>query len=74
MPAAESATFFGFNALAGRFAGIFGLLIWSAVLYFLQDWGALRYRIGVGMLLVLVVASLFACFTIPKRRVGEVTE
>ncbi|MBN1518407.1 MFS transporter [Candidatus Sumerlaeota bacterium] len=67
VPEEQTATFFGFNALTGRFSAIFGLGIWGLVMKIFQDRGPERYSIGLATLAVLAcVALVLACF-IPRK-------
>ena len=67
IPEEEAATFFGFNAWAGRFAAILGLLVWSGILRAFQDTGAFRYRLALGAMLGFVLISLVTVFFIPRK-------
>ncbi len=57
IPEEEAGKYFGFFSLTGKASSIAGPWIWAGALFFFESFGALRYRIGVALLLVLVLAA-----------------
>jgi UMF1 family MFS transporter len=47
--------FFGLYQFAGRFAAVVGPLLWGGTTFILEDWGMVRFRIAILVLLVNVI-------------------
>jgi UMF1 family MFS transporter len=59
VPEEELAEFFGLYAMSGKAAAIFGPLLWGGTLWMAGAWPeALRYRLAVALLAVLLAAGL----------------
>jgi UMF1 family MFS transporter len=51
--------YFGFFNLAGKASSIVGPQLWALTLFVFRDLGPVRFRIGVGVMLALVLAACF---------------
>jgi UMF1 family MFS transporter len=60
IPVEERGRYFGFFNFTGKAASIVGPQLWALALIVFADLGAMRFRIGIGLLLLLVIASAFA--------------
>jgi UMF1 family MFS transporter len=60
--------FFGLYAFSGKAAAIFGPLIWGLVVMCFGSFEALRYRLALGAMLVLILIGLFVLWSVPERR------
>ncbi len=63
-PSEQMGEFFGLYQLAGRFAAVTGPLIWGFTVDALSDFGNLRFRIAVLVLLVNVVLGFLVLMTV----------
>ena len=61
--------FFGLYGLAGRFAAAVGPLVWGLTLWALADWGMVRFRIAILVLLVNVVLGFIVLLGVRERAV-----
>lgn len=71
VPAGESATYFGFNVLAGRFASLTGPLLWGLIVWQLEPMGTLRYRAAVAVLGVFVFIGWLVSRGLPGTIKGK---
>ena len=53
----ERGRYFGFFNFTGKASSIVGPQLWALTLYLLRDSGDLRFRVGVGLMLILVLAA-----------------
>jgi UMF1 family MFS transporter len=63
--------FFGIYQLAGRFAAVIGPLIWGGTTLLLEDWGLVRFRIAILVLLVNVVLGFILLMTVREQQAPE---
>jgi UMF1 family MFS transporter len=56
---------YGVYGMVGRFAAITGPLVWGAVVYALEDTGALAYRAAIGALLVMMLSGAWVLRRVP---------
>jgi UMF1 family MFS transporter len=64
-PRAALGELYGVYGMVGRFAAITGPLVWGAVVYALEDTGALAYRAAIGALLVMLLAGAWVLRRVP---------
>jgi MFS transporter, UMF1 family len=63
--------FFGLYQLAGRFAAVIGPLLWGGTTFILEDWGLVRFRIAILVLLVNVVLGFILLMTVREQQAPE---
>jgi UMF1 family MFS transporter len=63
--------FFGLYQLAGRFAAVIGPLLWGGTTFILEDWGLVRFRIAILVLLVNVVLGFIFLMTVREQQAPE---
>lgn len=56
---------YGIYGMVGRFAAITGPLVWGAIVYALEDTGALAYRVAISALLVMLLAGAWVLRRVP---------
>ncbi|MGA7616006.1 MAG: MFS transporter [Thermoanaerobaculia bacterium] len=54
----ESGRYFGFFNFTGKASSIIGPQLWALVLFLFEGWGGIRFRIAVGVMLLLVIAAI----------------
>ena len=57
IPKEESGSYFGLNVFAGRFSAILGPLTWGLIVWVLEPWGIVRYRLAILVLLLFAAVS-----------------
>ncbi len=60
--------YFGLFSLSGRMAAVIGPIIWGAIIYALQSLGAIKYRIAVGAMFLMVTAGTIILLKVPDPR------
>jgi len=60
--------YFGLFSLSGRMAAVIGPIIWGAIIFALQFLGAVRYRIAVGAMFLMVAAGTIILLKVPDPR------
>jgi UMF1 family MFS transporter len=63
--------FFGLYQLAGRFAAVIGPLLWGGTTFILEDWGLVRFRIAILVLLVNVVLGFIFLMMVREQQAQE---
>ncbi|MEO6026885.1 MAG: MFS transporter, partial [Candidatus Binatia bacterium] len=58
---------YGIYGMIGRFAAITGPLVWGAIVYALEDTGALAYRIAISALLAMLLAGAWVLRRVPAH-------
>ncbi len=66
--------FFGIYELAGRFAAVFGPMVWGLTLVLLGDAGNIRYRIGILTLMAMLLAGFVVLLGVKESGAGRVEQ
>jgi UMF1 family MFS transporter len=65
-PPAALGELYGIYGMIGRFAAITGPLVWGAIVYALEDAGALAYRVAIAALLAMLLAGAWVLRKVPS--------
>lgn len=69
-PAERLGQFYGFYGMVGRFAAVFGPLVWGVLVWAFEGWGQLAYRVAAGALVLMVTSGLTVFYPVLRDGCG----
>lgn len=71
-PERKRGELFGLYNLGGKFGFVMGPLVWGGIVWLLEPWGLVRYRVAIMSLFLFLVVSMAVLRKVPEgRRVAE---